>query len=82
MAVAELLTLAHAVDGKVKYIDDTMRAVHAGARCLIFFPHKPNTATGRWKRNKINRTAHNKRIDSNYATFGEQRRRINEFVVP
>ena len=36
MATAQLLTLTHGVDGKVKDIGDTVRVVHDGAQLLIF----------------------------------------------
>ena len=52
-------------------------------RDALYFPTDSfvNVYTARWKRNKINRTADSKRNDSNYAIYGEQGRRSEEFVV-
>ena len=53
-------------------------------RDALYFPTHSfvNLCMARRKRNKVNRTADSKRNDSNYATYGEQGRRSEEFVVP
>jgi hypothetical protein len=97
MATARLLTLTHSVDSKVARMDDevkgvndrvkdvtdTVKVVLDGAWCLIFSCLLlVNVLMARWKRSKINLTANRKRSNSHYATYGEQRLRNKEFVVP
>jgi len=87
MATAQLLKITHGVDDKVEGVDDkvkdigdTVKLVLDGARCVIF--SFVNVYMARWKRNKSNCATNSKRSDSNYATYGEQRWRSKEFVVP
>ncbi|KAF8267451.1 hypothetical protein EI94DRAFT_1328392 [Lactarius quietus] len=74
MATAQLLTLTHGVDDKVKDIGDAVRVVHDGARCVVFYYDSfVDVYMTRRQRNKSNRATDSKRSDSNYALYGEQR---------
>jgi hypothetical protein len=96
MAAARLLKITDEVDDKVTTIDnevkgiggkvndigDTVRVVHDGTRSVYFPTHSfVIVYAARWKRNKSNRTTDGKRGDCNYAIYGKQRQRSDEFVV-
>ena len=73
----------NAVDAKLNDVSDTVQLVLDGACCLIFpTDFFVNIYTSRRKGNKNDRATDSKRSNSDYATFGGQRRRGETFVAP
>lgn len=66
------------VDNKVNNVCDTVKLVLDGVLSVIFLPDLViNVYTSRWKGNKSS----HERSYGDYATYGEQRRRSEAFVV-